>query len=186
LRLISLVLLALTFVATGVLPASANAFDDLGKMQAAMNKLHSYKSSATWSQGARSITSEIEAVNPDRYHASQMDGALQFIVVGAQYWAHTAKQGWIRLAAPPVSSLIGNVLAVMHFNNPSTYIARNLGMRNGYQAVLVESKDRKSQSTVYLRPDHLVALVEIKMGKDHGRITYGAYNAPISIQPPTK
>ena len=184
-RLVNLVFMILGFVAGSTLAASANAFDDLDKMQAAMTKVHSYKSTVTWTINSKTTVTQVDVVNPNSFHSYGFGGALQFIGVGAKFWFHTPKQGWTSITNSPNLSMISTVDGVIHFNNPSKYSATDLGMRGGYHAILVKDKTGKLESTVYLQHDHLLAAADINGGKNNtGRITYGAYNAPISIQPP--
>ncbi|MBV9148906.1 MAG: hypothetical protein JO024_03510 [Candidatus Eremiobacteraeota bacterium] len=186
-RLVSLVFITLAFFSGNTLAASANAFDDLNKMQAAMSKVHSYKSTVTWTINSKTTVTQVEVVNPNRFHTSGFGGALQFIGVGRIYWFHTAKQSWTKITNVPGMSMISTVTGVIQFNNPNKYNASHLGMRGGYRAVLVKDKEGKFQATLYLQRDNLLAAADIRGGRNNtGHITYGSYNAPLSIQPPTK
>ena len=179
--------MTLAFLANTTLAASANAFDDLGKMEAAMAKVRSYKSTVTWTLHSKKTLTQVDVVNPDRFRSLAYGGALQFIGVGPNFWFHTAKQGWRRLAESPATSMISTVTIFAQLNSPEKYDATDLGMRSGYHAILVKEKSGKFHGTLYLQRDHLLAAVDmLGDANSSGRITYSGFNAPISIQPPTK
>jgi len=174
-------LVTLLCVAAGALPAYATAYDDLAKCERAMAGVHSYR--ATLQASGSTAATQMEIVAPNRFHVTMFGGRLQFVVIDSKFWAKDI-HGWKRLTYPPQMTGIGDLERLSHLSDKTKFAVSDLGIRNGYHALLAKEKSGDSQSIVSLRADHLPATIETRTKRGSFLITYSDFNSPITIVAP--
>jgi hypothetical protein len=174
----------------------ANPYTDIGKYQQAFLALHTYRSSTQTQASGRAITTTTEYVEPDRYHSTAPGNEM--ISIGSDTWVHAGGK-WSKIpkkiggfTMPDVPGFsIGKAMdpatiMLLHGNPRYLCNAKDLGMQDGYHAILCQmsSNGMSANITLWLRADSLPAKIEITGSTGTTTTTYSDFNAPIVINQP--